>query len=71
MKCAINEAHCTVFEQHTAQCASLIDALRGFELGADGWQGSTVFQSSQVKTEDRRAYLERQRDGFLLYRRKE
>jgi len=42
-----------------------------FELGADGWQGSTVFQSSQVKPEDRRAYLERQRDGFLLYRRKE
>lgn len=39
-----------------------------FELGDDGWTGSTLFQTSQKTLDDRRAYFSKQRDGFLLYK---
>ena len=41
-----------------------------FEFGEDGWKGATVFPTDAATEEARRAYIERQRDGFLLYRRR-
>lgn len=40
-----------------------------FEVGKDGWSGSTTMVAQPDRSEaSRKRYLERQRDGFLLYR---
>jgi SPP1 gp7 family putative phage head morphogenesis protein len=45
--------------------------LSVFEYGEDGWTGSTAMLSQSDRgPEARRRYIERQRDGFLQYRRK-
>ncbi|MCB6182323.1 minor capsid protein [Leeia sp. TBRC 13508] len=41
-----------------------------FEFGEDGWSGSTVFHTDATTAEARVAYIEKQRDGTLMYRRK-
>ncbi len=44
--------------------------LSVFELGQDGWSASTAMMSNADRGESaRRRYIERQRDGFLLYRK--
>ncbi len=44
--------------------------LSVFEYGKDGWTGSTAMMSQLGRRiESRRGYIERQRDGFLLYRK--
>jgi hypothetical protein len=37
----------------------------------DGWQGSTIFSPDNKQEKRREAYYERQRDGFLIYRKPE
>lgn len=45
-------------------------ALSVFEHGKDGWSGSTAMLSQADRgPEARRRYIERQRDGFLLYQK--
>ena len=41
-----------------------------FEFGKDGWKGATVFPTDAATEATRREYIEKQRDGFLLYRRR-
>lgn len=44
--------------------------LSVFEQGKDGWSGSTAMMSQPERNPDaRRRYIERQRDGFLLYQK--
>lgn len=44
--------------------------LSVFEYGKDGWSGSTAMVAHPYRSaEARRRYIERQRDGFLLYRK--
>jgi len=44
--------------------------LSVFELGQDGWTGSTTMMANIHRgPEARRRYIEHQRDGFLLYRK--
>jgi SPP1 gp7 family putative phage head morphogenesis protein len=43
--------------------------IGSFEFGKDGWSGSTIFRADAKTEPKRRAYLEAQRDGFLLYRK--
>lgn len=44
--------------------------LSVFELGRDGWSGSTaMLAQSDRSPAARRRYIEKQRDGFLLYRK--
>ncbi|CAL1241313.1 PBECR2 nuclease fold domain-containing protein [Candidatus Methylocalor cossyra] len=44
--------------------------LSVFEAGKDGWSGSTTMLSQSDRgPESRRRYIERQRDGFLQYRK--
>lgn len=44
--------------------------LSVFEWGRDGWSGSTVMVAQPDRSpEARQRYIERQRDGFLLFRR--
>lgn len=44
--------------------------LTVFELGDDGWSGSSTMMSNQDRSLDaRRRYIEKQRDGFLAYRK--
>lgn len=41
-----------------------------FEVGKDGWTGSTAMVAQPDRSDAaRRRYMERQRDGFLLYRK--
>jgi len=42
--------------------------ISAFELGNNGWSGSTVFHADANSEAKRQAYLNAQRDGFLLYR---
>lgn len=42
--------------------------IAAFEYGADGWTGSSVFHTDAKDETTRRAYVEKQRDGFLRYR---
>lgn len=52
--------------------ASTQAGLSVFELGTDGWSGSTTMMVKPDRSEAaRRRYLEMQRDGFLLYRRRQ
>ena len=45
-------------------------ALSVFEHSKDGWSGSTAMIAQPTRsTEARRRYIERQRDGFLLYQK--
>lgn len=44
--------------------------IGSFESGKDGWSGSTVFHADADTVEKRIAYLQRQRDGFLLYQKR-
>jgi SPP1 gp7 family putative phage head morphogenesis protein len=44
--------------------------LSVFELGQDGWSGSTAMMAQPDRSEaSRKRYIEKQRDGFLLYRK--
>lgn len=44
--------------------------LSVFELGQDGWTGSTTMIAQPDRSEAaRKRYIEKQRDGFLLYRK--
>lgn len=44
--------------------------LSVFEMGDDGWTGSTTMMANIERSEAaRQRYIERQRDGFLLYRK--
>jgi SPP1 gp7 family putative phage head morphogenesis protein len=44
--------------------------LSVFELGQDGWSASTAMMSNAERGEEaRRRYIEKQRDGFLAYRK--
>jgi hypothetical protein len=44
--------------------------LSVFEYGKDGWTGSTTMIAQPERSaEARRRYIERQRDGFLLYQK--
>uniref|UniRef100_UPI00207D5D6F PBECR2 nuclease fold domain-containing protein n=2 Tax=Burkholderiaceae TaxID=119060 RepID=UPI00207D5D6F len=44
--------------------------LSVFELGQDGWAGSTAMMANVERGEEaRRRYIEKQRDGFLAYRK--
>jgi len=46
--------------------------LSVFEYGKDGWSGSTAMMSQADRGPAARLrYIERQRDGFLLYRKPE
>ena len=45
--------------------------LSVFEFGKDGWSGSSAMMANIERNEGaRRRYIERQRDGFLLYVKK-
>lgn len=44
--------------------------LTVFEVGKDGWTGSSAMVANAARNPDaRRRYIEKQRDGFLLYRK--
>ncbi|MBI4742498.1 MAG: minor capsid protein, partial [Betaproteobacteria bacterium] len=44
--------------------------LSVFEFGKDGWSGSSAMMANAARGEDaRRRYIEKQRDGFLLYQK--
>ena len=44
--------------------------LSVFEFGQDGWSGSTAMMANIARGEEaRRRYIEKQRDGFLAYRK--
>jgi hypothetical protein len=44
--------------------------LSVFEWGKDGWSGSTVMVAQPERSAtSRKRYVERQRDGFMLYRK--
>lgn len=47
----------------------LIYGIGAFEWGKDGWTGSTIFRADANTEAKRLAYLNAQRDGFLLYTR--
>jgi hypothetical protein len=42
-----------------------------FEYGRDDWQGNTTMLATGHNPMQRRRYLDRQRTGLLLYRRKD
>lgn len=45
--------------------------LAMFEWGRYGWRGATIFAPTQATDDARRAYIEKQRAGELIYQRKE
>ena len=47
------------------------ELLTVFEIGRDGWQGVSAFGADSAQERRRLAYIEGQRRGVLLYRRKD
>lgn len=51
--------------------AGVQHGLSVFEFGKDGWAGSSAMMANAARgPEARRRYIEKQRDGFLLYQKK-
>jgi hypothetical protein len=47
------------------------ELLSVFEYGADGWRGATSLPATGRNAAQRRRYINRQRSGLLVYRRKD